>query len=346
MADEEIVESPATPEDETVRKPRRRWRKIIIIALAVVLVAAIGMVAYFSLRASSAISEIPRMTDALPTGSRPAVATPSASAANAPVNILLIGTDRRDATERGRSDSFILVHVSGDRKSVYLISFPRDMWVEIPGHGQAKINAAYSYGGEALAVETVEKLTNVRIDHVATTNFENFVALVDVVGGVTVDNPVASTGRDTMTGVVYTWPKGKVTLDGASALAFSRQRYELPNGDLDRALRQRALLKALAVKIATPEVLANPVRLNNLIGSISQYVTVDSAMTNDVILGLATSMRITGGDQISMLQAPIKGFGRSSDGQSIDVVDTETMAELGAALRADTMADYKAAHPK
>jgi LCP family protein required for cell wall assembly len=319
---------------------------VIGIVVAVLLVPTVGMAVYFSVKTSAAVSDIPRITDALPTGSRPPVASPSVQSANAPMNILLIGTDRRDPTERGRSDSFIVVHISADRKNAYLVSFPRDMWVDIPGHGQAKINAAYSYGGEALAVETIEKLTGARIDHVATTNFENFVGLVDVVGGVTVNNPVASTGKDTMTGVVYTWPKGPVTLDGASALAFSRQRYELPNGDLDRALRQRALLKALALKIATPEVIANPVTLNTMIGSISQYVSVDSAMTNDVILGLATSMRITGEDHIFMLQAPISGFGKSSTGESIDVVDTTGVASLGRALSTDTMETYRAAHPK
>jgi hypothetical protein len=82
-----------------------------------------------------------------------------------------------------------------------------------------------------------------------------------------------------------------------------------------------------------------------VISTVSQYVTLDAEMTDKVILDLATSMRTTSGSQISMLQAPIKGFGRSADGQSIDVVDVAGVAELGKALQGDTMAAYVAAHP-
>ncbi|HEY5113780.1 MAG TPA: LCP family protein [Coriobacteriia bacterium] len=262
------------------------------------------------------------------------------------MNILLIGSDKRSVSENGRSDSFVVLHISADRKNAYLVSFPRDMWVSISGHGKAKINAAYSWGGSALAVQTIEQLTGAHIDHVVTTDFSDFVGLVDVVGGVTVDNPVASSGRDTTTNSPSVWPKGPVKLDGAGALAFSRERYNLPNGDLDRALRQRALLKALALKIASPEVLANPVTLSQVITTVGKYVTVDSQMTDTVIYNLASSMRITGSDHIQMLQAPITGFAVSSDGQDYDVVDVPGVTALGKALETDTMADYVAAHPK
>lgn len=327
------------------RRRRRRWFAALIIAVLVVVVGSAAAVGYVLTSTVRSISQVERVPSALPTGSRPPEPTTSAQTTSAPVNLLLIGSDKRSATENGRSDTFVVLHISADRKSVYLVSFPRDMWVAIPGHGTAKINAAYSWGGSALAIQTIEQLTGARIDHVATTDFSDFVGLVDVVGGVTVDNPVASQGKDTMTGVFYTWPKGPVFLDGASALAFSRQRYELPNGDLDRALRQRALLKALALKVATPEVLANPAVLSNVISTLSKYVTVDAQMTDQVILDLATSMRITSGNQITMLQAPLKGFAVSADGQDYDVVDVAGVAELGKALQNDTMAAYVAAHP-
>jgi polyisoprenyl-teichoic acid--peptidoglycan teichoic acid transferase len=184
------------------------------------------------------------------------------------------------------------------------------------------------------------------MDHVVTTNLDDFVGLVNVVGGVTVDNPVPSTAKDPTTGATYTYPKGPVYLDGAMALLFSRQRYELPNGDLDRALRQRALIKALALKVATPQVLANPVVLGNVIRSVAKYVKVDSGMTDSMIIDLATSMRITNGDQIISLQAPITGFGTSADGQAIDLVDSAALTTLGRALQTDAMADYVTSHPK
>ncbi len=336
---------PVGRRSKPVTKRRRTW-KIIGLSLGILLVMSAAAVAFFATRTVNSVSDIPRETDALPTGSRPPSAVPSNPLTAAPVNILVIGSDKRNPDENGRSDSFIILHISGDRKSAYLISFPRDMWVTIPGHGSAKINAAYSWGGSALAVQTIEGLTGVRIDHVVTTDFAGFMGLIDVVGGVTVDNPVAFTGVEEGTGIYYSWPKGPVQLNGTSALAFARQRYQLPRGDLDRALRQRALLKALAFKIASPDVLANPVRLSEVISSVSKFVTVDSSLTNSAILDLATSMRITGADQISLLQAPITGFGRSADGQSIDVVDVPGIAALSKALQTDTMAAYVASHPK
>lgn len=328
------------------KSARRRAWKIVGLALGIILVFAAAAVGYFTFRTASSVSEIVRQPDAMPTGSRPPSAVPSVAGASVPVNILCIGSDKRSSNENGRSDSFILLHISADRKTAYFTSFPRDMWVAIPGHGTAKINAAYSWGGSALAVQTIESLTGVRIDHVVTTDFTDFIGLIDVVGGVTVDNPVAFTGIEAGSGTYYNWPVGPVKLDGKTALIFARQRYGLPRGDLDRALRQRAVLKALALKIASPDVLANPVKLSEVISSVGKYVTVDSQLTNSAIYDLAASMRITGGDQISILQAPITGFGTSADGQSIDVVDVPALAALGKALQSDTMADYVASHPK
>ena len=204
---------------------RRRWFLLLIISLAVLIVVPIVAVGYVLSTTVRSVSNIMRVPDALPTWSRPPSPTPSVQTTNSPVNLLLIGSDKQSYTENGRSDSFIVLHISADRKNAYLVSFPRDMWVSITGHGTAKINAAYSWGGSALAVQTLEQLTGARIDHVATTDFSDFVGLVDVVGGVTVDNPVASKAQGNVKGGYYDWPKGPVTLDGAAALVFSRQRY-------------------------------------------------------------------------------------------------------------------------
>jgi LCP family protein required for cell wall assembly len=302
-------------------------------------------VAYYGIRLNNSISSIQREESALPTGSRPPSATTTVQANNAPMNILLIGTDTRK-TERGLSDTLIMMHLSADRKSVYLISFPRDMYVTVPGYGKQKINAAYSYGGSSLAVQTLENLTSARIDHVVMVDFTNFIKLVDTVGPVAVDNPVASKATDDR-GVKYTFPKGNMTItDGRMALAFVRQREELPNGDLDRTLRQRAFLKALALKVATPEVLANPAKLTEVIGMVSQFVKVDAQLSNQAIYSLGLSMTgITHSDQIHLLMAPITGFGTSPDGLSIDVVDVAGVAALGKALQNDTLPAYVDAHP-
>jgi LCP family protein required for cell wall assembly len=323
-----------------------RWGRIVIITIAVLFATAAAAVGYFGVKLNNSVSSISRDSSLLPTGSRPPSASPTTNTTYTAMNILLIGSDSR-GTDQGRSDTFIVLHISADRKSVYLVSFPRDMWVTIPGKGKAKINAGYSWGGSALSVSTIENLTGARIDHVVVTDFADFIQLVDTVGPVTVDNPVASVATDDH-GHTYQFPKGPLVItDGYMALEFSRQRDELPNGDLDRTLRQRAFLKGLFLKVATPDVLANPVKLNAVMASVDKYVTVDAGMTNDVIYSLALSMTgITSSDQIHMVMAPITGFGTSADGQSIDVVDVPGVTALGKALQNDTMAAFVAAHPK
>ena len=347
---------PETEGPEATGGPRRaqpggvrhgiRWGRIAIITIAVLFATVAAAVGYFGLRLNQSVTSISRDSSLLPTGSRPPSASNTVNTTYTATNILLIGSDTR-GTDQGRSDSFIVVHISADRKSVYLISFPRDMWVTIPGNGKAKINAAYSWGGSALSVSTIENLTGARIDHVVVTDFANFIQLVDTVGPITVDNPVASVATDDH-GHTYQFPKGPLVItDGYMALEFSRQRDELPNGDLDRTLRQRAFLKGLFLKVATPDVLANPVKLNAVMASVDKYVTVDAGMTNDVIYSLALSMTgITSSDQIHMIMAPITGFGTSADGQAIDVVDVPGVTALGKALQNDTMAAFVAAHPK
>ena len=325
-----------------------RWGRIAIITIAVLFATVAAAVGYFGVKLNQSVTSISRDSSLLPTGSRPASPSNTANTTYTAMNILLIGSDTR-GTDQGRSDSFIIVHISADRKSVYLVSFPRDMWVTVPGNGKAKINAAYSWGGSALSVSTIETLTGARIDHVVVTDFSNFIQLVDTVGPITVDNPVASTMIEPdQNNVRYNFmKKGPLVItDGNMALAFVRERHNLPNGDLDRTLRQRAFIKALALKVATPDVLANPVKLNAVMETVGKYVSVDPGMTNNVIYSLGLSMTgITSASQIHMVMAPITGFGTSSDGQSIDVVDVPGVTALGKALQNDTMAAFVAAHP-
>ena len=323
-----------------------RWGRIAIVTAMVLFAMVAAAVGYYGVKLNDSVSSISRSSSLMPTGSRPPSASPTvANQTYTAMNILLIGSDSR-GTDQGRSDSFIIVHVSADRKSVYLVSFPRDMWVTIPGNGKAKINAAYSWGGSALSVSTIESLTGARIDHVVVTDFTDFIQLVDTIGPITVDNPVGSVATDDH-GHTYQFTKGPLVIkDGDMALEFSRQRDELPRGDLDRTLRQRALLKGLAMKFATPDVLANPVKLNAVLATVGKYVTVDPGMTNNVIYSLAVSLvGITNPSQIHMVQAPITGFGTSADGQSIDVVDVPGVTALGKALQNDTMPAFVAAHP-
>ena len=113
------------------------------------------------------------------------------------LNYVLLGSDSRDPDNEGngRSDSIMVVHLNAKRNKAYIISFPRDMYVDIPGYGQNKLNAAYAFGGAPLTVRTLESLTGVRMDHVVLIDFEGFIQLTEDLDGVTVINKTAFTSH-------------------------------------------------------------------------------------------------------------------------------------------------------
>jgi LCP family protein required for cell wall assembly len=260
----------------------------------------------------------------------------SGSSTDGALNILLIGSDGQTSVANGRSDVIILVHISADRKKVYLIHFPRDMWVEIPGRGMDKINAAYAYGGAQLLVRTLRGLVDVPVDHVAVIGFEGFKAMTDAVGGVDVYVEEASSEWG------YTFHVGMNHLDGYNALGFVRERYQLSQGDISRGRRQQAFVKALMLKILSKETLGNPVRFAALVKAIAQNLTVDDGFSVGEIYSEALTLRNLRSDDIVFITAPITGFGRSPQGASIDIVDKVKMAQLSTALRTDTLSSYVA----
>ena len=328
-----MTTEPAVPIDDPPAKRRRPWLPVILGLTGVLVLALVGL-SFYVVQAWNALNEITREPGMMPTATtRPPVGEPAEGETSAPLNFVVMGSDTR-GDERGRSDVLLIAHLNGARDQLYLISFPRDMYVPIPGHGKNKINAAYSFGGPALTVETLESLLDVRMDHLAMIDFEGFLGLSEAVGGVTVNNRIASRSAG------YTFPKGEITLQGEELLAYVRQRHGLPMGDLDRTERHRAVIKALVLKLARPEILANPVTFRAIAEDIGIYITVDDALNNDAIVELATSVRLSGGGSIRSLQAPISGFGRSPAGASIDIVDFDELEKLATAMRDDDLAAY------
>ena len=238
-----------------------------------------------------------------------------------------------------QADTIMLVHLNAARDQAHVISFPRDMYVTIPGYGQNKINAAYSLGGPPLTVRTMEDLTGARMDHVVLVDFDGFVDLSTDLGGVTVTNDHAFSSHG------YTYPEGRISIAGEEALWFVRERYALPEGDLDRAENQRKVIKAIVQKGLSAEVLSDPARFTTFIANVSKHLTVDNNLSDAEIRRTALSLRLSGSD-IELMQAPLSGFGTSPQGQSIDIVDTAKLAELSTALKQDDLAGYLKKYPK
>jgi LCP family protein required for cell wall assembly len=257
------------------------------------------------------------------------------------LNILLIGSDSETSVADGRSDVIILMHITSDRKKVYLVHFPRDMYVVVPGHGKDKINAAYAYGGSQLLVRTLRNLVDVPIDHAAVIGFEGFKAMTDAVGGVDVYAEEASSdefyseeaGRNEYSTVHV----GMNHLDGEAALAFVQERHQLSRGDISRGRREQAFVKALMLKVLSKQTLANPVRFAALVGAVAHNLTVDNAFSIADIYSQALAMRDLRSKDIAFVTAPITGFGKSPQGASIDIVDVAQMSQLSIALKNDDM---------
>ncbi|SDN43982.1 transcriptional attenuator, LytR family [Geodermatophilus siccatus] len=252
-----------------------------------------------------------RVSDAfasLDEGARPAPATPAQQAGEEPVTFLLVGSDTRATAEEGiaaggRSDAIMIARFSADRQHAQLISVPRDSWVDVPGHGMDKVNAAYAYGGPALLIRTVEQLTDVRIDHYVAIDFEGLIQVTDDLGGV--DVVVA----ETTSNGPYTFPAGVNHLDGDQARWYLGQRYGLPGGDFDRVRRQQQYLQAMFGKLFSSDTFTDPGRLDAALLAVTSAVAVDEQLGNTEILSLAYSLRGLTPDDVDFFTAPVLGTG-------------------------------------
>lgn len=252
-------------------RPRKRHRglKIFGAIVVVLLLAVAGFGAYldFSLHRSDVLADY---------DGRPA--------ATKGTNWLLVGSDGRAgltaeqkkqlATGNAsgkRTDTIMLLHIPDSDVAPTLVSLPRDTLVDLPGHGQQKLNAAFNFGGGKLLVQTVEKLTNLRIDHYAEVGFGGFASVVDAVGGVDmcIDAPI----NDPKAGLNL--QAGCQTLDGAQALGYVRTRAT-PLADLDRVKHQRKFLAALLSKASSFGTLINPFKSVPMALAATDAIEVDS----------------------------------------------------------------------
>lgn len=259
----------------------------------------------------------------------------------APMNFLVLGSDSRISAgdpsqwEAGaqRTDSIMLVHLAGDRESAEVISIPRDSWVEIPGYGYNKINAAFSFGGPTLMIQTVEDLTGVRIDHFAVADFESFVELTDALGGV--DIRVADGAPDGQGGY---YEGGVQHMDGEQALAYTRERKDLANGDFGRVQRQQAWMRAIMAEVNNNR--DNLVTMTKFLTAVSESVAVDEGLDIGEMRDILVSSRNIGSSDVDFITMPYEGTGRSADGQSIVVLDEAAMDPLMQSVADDTAHAY------
>ena len=327
------------PDDDAPTPKKRRLLPKILIGVAVLVVVAMGAGLLYAATIDRTLTKNLNRGVELPTDE--SLRPPKEAEETGTLNYVLLGSDSRDPGNEGngRSDTILVVHLNAKRDKAHIISFPRDMWVNVPGYGRNKINAAFAFGGAPLAVRTLEDLTGVRMDHVVLIDFEGFIRLTEDLHGVTVTNENAFSAHG------FDYPTGEITIAGEEALWFVRERKLLPGGDLARAENQRNVIKAIVQKGLSAQVISDPATFTSFVGNVAKHLTVDNGLSDAEIRVTALSLRLTGKD-IQLLQAPISGFDTTGDGQSIDVVDTAKLAELSQAMKKDELSEYVKKYPQ
>ncbi|MER7478485.1 LCP family protein [Streptomyces sp. NPDC126510] len=304
-----------------VRRRRRRWVRVTAFGITALLVAAggAGWAVYAKLSGNitpdeAAAAELARYDKERPT-----------SLVKDARNILLIGSDSREGTDNARygrdsgterSDTAILLHLSAGRGSATAVSIPRDLMVDLPGCRRpdgsrsaprfAMFNQAFQLGGSACTIRTVEKLTDIRIDHHVVVDFHGFKKMVDAVDGVEVclREPIDDRAAK------LRLPAGHVTLNGEQALGYVRARKTLGDGsDTERMERQQRFLGALVNKVRSNNVLLNPVKLYPVLDAATSSLTTDPELASlRGLYDLVRGLRDIPMEQVQFLTVPRESY--------------------------------------
>jgi LCP family protein required for cell wall assembly len=280
------------------RARQRRALLMVCTAMSAVVLLAAGCAWAFSSYVNDSLNRINAGTSGTPS--------------SGPLNIVVAGLDERSGLSRQQqlalgvgsnqgeldTDTLMLVHVPADHRYVEVVSLPRDSWVNIPGHGMNKINAALAIGGPQLMVSTVENLTGLTVNDYVEVNFTGFVNVIDALGGVNICLPYAVddpySGLDISAGMHH--------VDGITALEFARDRHSFPTSDLARIQDQQQLIATAITEGISSGTLADPVKFQRFLSTLSASVTVDQGFN---VVSLADELRGISPDDITFTTVPL-----------------------------------------
>jgi LCP family protein required for cell wall assembly len=344
---------------------RRRLRelRVAVVVASTLALAISGVLGFIYLHLNGNIKTFSDVgvSKSRPPAATPATTAPGTPAAQAPINLLLIGSDTRAggneslgggfAVQGARSDTTILLHVSGDRKHAIGVSIPRDALVDIPAcyvngvwepaQSGVMFNSAFSEGnlpaGNPICTQnTVEAMTGIRVDHTIVVDFSGFAAMSRAVGGVPVCVPtVDSPYLERAYGV--TLNPGMQTLSGQAAVEYVRAREGFgDNSDIGRMKRQQAFLSALMKKMLNTGTLENPVALYQLADSATKSLTVDSSLDSvSSLVSLGVQLKAVPLYNLEFVTTPWQ-----YDGARVDLIQPDTDV-LWSLLRADKTLEGK-----
>lgn len=240
-----------------------------------------------------------------------------------PFSILLLGVDTGDLgrTEQGRSDTMMVMTVNPNTNQTSIVSIPRDTYTEIIGRGSMdKINHAYAFGGVSMSVNTVQNLLSIPIDYYVEVNMQGVKDIVDALDGVQV-TPDLSFSYDG-----YSFAEGQTTtLNGDAALAYSRMRYDDPNGDYGRQARQRQIIVAAMSKVASLSTIMN---YQGVLGTLENNMQTN--LTFDNMVSIFNDYR---GAASNVEQIQLQGAGTKIDGIYYAIIDDSELATVSETLK-------------
>lgn len=310
------------PQPPKRRRTGRRVGIAVVVLLALLLAWPIGLLVW----ANGQINHVAALSGSADTPGR---------------TYLLAGSDSRadgatwDTTEGERTDTIMVLHKPSSGPTT-LVSLPRDTFTEIPGHGNNKLNAAYSLGGPTLLVQSVEGLTGLSVDHYVEIGMAGVLDVVDAVGGVELclDYDVDD-WRSRLE-----WEAGCHEVDGETALAFARMRYADPEGDIGRTDRQRQIVGAVVSEAASPGTLLNPMNHVDLLDAGVSSLVVDED-SNIIDMGrMALAFRGATGSEGMVGPPPIADYNYRPGGVGSTVLlDPDRAPDFFAKLREGTLTE-------
>jgi LCP family protein required for cell wall assembly len=300
-------------------------RLVVLTLFCLLLSGFAGAAAYFFPVVVAGVGQTGQTVVVPPSRSPGVKATPTPAApTGAPFTVLLLGSDddSKFQAEHVLTQSMILVRVEPATKHVTMLSIPRDLWVPLSTGGSAKIDAAYSYGGAAAAIATVERNFHVHVDEYAWIGLKGLIKLIDQLGGIDVfvTNPVLDDfyPDDISGGFLYGYKRvavlpGAQHLNGSNALQYVRSRHNDINGDFGRSARQQQVLLAIKAKASTLSAADLPDIVDALKGEFKTSMGLDRVRS---LLGVASGFDLANIKQVVLYVPLFTNYGQIS-GQSV-----------------------------
>jgi polyisoprenyl-teichoic acid--peptidoglycan teichoic acid transferase len=322
-------------EPTPIRRGPSRWFKVTVITV-LLLANLVALGALWAIRTGQNVLALASTDDE--------VASVLDTASGGDLTFLIVGSDTREGLDDlenfgafggARGDVVMLVRVNAGSSTAQMLSIPRDLWVEIPGHGENRINAAYALGGSSLMVETIKQNLNVEINHYVEIDFVGFQGLVDELGGIEIAFPYPA--RDSNSGLDV--DAGTQTLDGRMALAYARSRHyqeyqgdswvSVEANDIGRTARQQEVIRAIVGELKSPASIAEA---GDIAGAMASHMTIDTRLAESSVAALAWDYRgIIVGD---IEGATLPTTGRTIDGASVLVIKEPEAGAMLANFRA------------